>query len=147
MYMAYIEAKESIERNQLLLKNINKKIDILCRGPKDVKSVNYDKSDAPNFVKLTDNELYQELNTLVDKKNRLIALINADEASIKNLDKVLEKTLKKNNNIEYEVFRYYIIQNIPLWRVSEILGYSYGYIRNIATKVNKKLNECKSNLK
>lgn len=49
----------------------------------------------------------------------------------------IEDHIKKYDDIKYKVFKGYYIENKTLLELSNELGYSYGYIREISSKLRK----------
>lgn len=148
MYMTYVETTRSITNKRFELKLVEQKIDRLCAGPEDVKAVTYDTNSIKlSKQSLNDVELYNELQHLVEKKNSLLLQLSYDQQALKELDSYISKLLKSENNVEYEVFRLYSIRRIPLKQVSAMLGYSYGYTKNVASRVRKKIRACENQLK
>lgn len=147
MYMTYVETIRSITDKRFELKLVEQKINKLCAGPDDVKAVTYDANSVKLSKKsLSDVELYNELQRLVERKNTLQLQLSYDQQALKELDSYISKLLKSENNVEYEVFRLYSIKRIPLKQVSVMLGYSYGYIKNVASRVRKKIRACERTL-
>lgn len=53
------------------------------------------------------------------------------------LNNEIEERIKLYNDLSYKVFKGYYIENKTLLELSNELGYSYGYIREISSKLRK----------
>lgn len=142
MYLTYVETMHALQNHQFELRTINRRIDKLCAGPGDVKAIAYDSTSLSSSCTINDSELYAELKKLINKRDSLMLQINYDKQILDDLDKHIGKLLKGENSIEYEVFRQHFIRKVPLYYVAKNLGYAYGYTRNVASRVKKKLRKC-----
>lgn len=84
---------------------------------------------SPNY-----EQEYGDLTLKIVKTGEYIEQL---EAFIEILESEIEERIAKSNDIEYKVFKGYYIENKTLLELSNELGYSYGYIREISSKLRK----------
>lgn len=84
---------------------------------------------SPNY-----EQEYGDLTLKIVKTGEYIEQL---EAFIEILESEIEERIAKDNDIRYKVFKGYYIDNKTLLELSNELGYSYTYIRDIDSKLLK----------
>ena len=79
-------------------------------------------------------EEYEDLTLKIVKTEEYIEQM---KAFIEILEREIEEHITKDNDIRYKVFKGYYIDNKSLVELSNELGYSYTYIKEINSKLLK----------
>lgn len=138
-FITYKKLNDEIFSIKLIINNLERDLDRLkySSGPQDVKAQNYDLKSGGSYI-ISVNDLYKDIEIVSKEirkwKEKLLELEYAKDN--------LEDWLKYDSTkLERKVFYYREVEEMSLKDISEEIGTSYQYIREINVKINKKMEK------
>lgn len=110
------------------------------RKPSDMKAQQY--SDMPKGCR-DDTSMDRTLSRIDALTKRIDSYKEVLNSRARDKEKI-EDDLTKCEGLQYKIFYLNRIKGYSLWRVSEEIGYSYNYITNINSEINKMIENSKN---
>ena len=134
-YITYKKLKNDIFSLKIKISNLEYELELLKGGPKDVKAQNYDLNSGSAIV-INIKDLYRRIETTSKEINECKKELLKLEFARDDLEDWLNY---ESTKLEKKVFYYREVEELSLKDISEELDVSYDYIKQVSSKINKKI--------
>jgi|LSQX01.3.fsa_nt_gb DNA repair exonuclease SbcCD ATPase subunit len=152
IYYVYNTLKQQIYSINKSIDKLKKRLDILIKGPQDVKAQQYDKVVSPSVKVENVKELFKEIEETTREIREKEAELETKQRYKAELEDTFRELLQlRPHNLELIVFYRRHVKEESLKKIhrslrrfnayGEKVRYNYSYIRYINTKIIKKMGK------
>lgn len=153
IYYIYNTLRQQIYSINKSIDKLKKRLDILIKGPQDVQAQQYDKVISSSGKVENVQELLKEIAEVTAKIKALEEQLATKRKYKAEMEDLFRELLRlRPRNLELIVFYRHHVKGESLKKIQRVLRkfngygekvmYSYGYLRNVNTRIIEKMAKC-----